>query len=208
LVDIWDKRPYTRGKSGRRRPAVYWLASASRRGTKTHAVIEGSDLTFCGREVEEELGDELIPGCGDEPNCRVCRREIRARARLLDPLSEQQRGERMACPRCGFGDFDLTIREVSTDRCSVYKERDGDLTYDLDGDPKNRGEERRLHCRHCRNDWSEEELKPARDFWPEPKPFDFETFQARRSAAADAAQERLTATVERLAQPIVEDTPF
>jgi hypothetical protein len=208
LVDIRDKRPYTRGKSGRRRPAVYWLASASSRGSKTHAVIEGSDLTFCGREVEEELGDELIPGCGDEPNCRVCRREIRARARLLDPLSNQQRGERMACPRCGFGDFDLTIREVWVDRCSVFKEEDGALFYDVDDDPKRRVEDRRLRCRHCRSEWSETELISARDFWPERKPFDFAAFQAQRSAASAAATKSLAATVERLARPVVEDTPF
>jgi hypothetical protein len=197
------------GGSGRLRLAVYWLATVGSRGTKTHALIEGEERTVCGCVVDYELSEELIAGCGDEPNCRRSRAEIRRRAQALDPDAlRRPRPERMLCPRCLRANLKLTVREVSVDRCVVLRE-EGEFVYDVDGDPKTRDEERTIECLHCGAQLAEADLVSFRDRRPPEEPFDHEAFRVKRAAAGKAIDAKLAATVERLSQPPpAEEPPF
>lgn len=181
------------GRSGKWRPAYYWVVYAPGRGTKTHAQLETNERTICGREVELELGEEQTPGQPNavEPNCRVCRAAVRRRARLLD-LKRKPAPERLYCPRCKSTDMVLTLRENSVDRCVVVLD-EGKLVYDVDGDPKRRVAERRLECWQCRTVVAPKDLLRREQAWPERKEvYDIERGRKRAEARvlAEIAQRR------------------
>lgn len=147
---------------GRLRTVEYALTGASPKSRILHAVLETDEKTLCGRDFDVELTDYRKPGDpgGDEPNCRPCRKALRARAASLQGKDRREL-PRMGCRHCGSVNFRQAIRRREVDRCSIRVDENGKLHYDLDEAPRTRVESIEVTCAGCRRAMTDKDLVRA-----------------------------------------------